>query len=494
MRVILIYPEFPDTFWSLKHAVKFIGKKAASPPLGLLTVAALLPERWEKRLVDLNVGMLTDKCLQWADVAFISAMAVQRQSTEKVIERCRQAGVRVVAGGPLFTCEPDHFPQVDHLVLNEAEITLPPFLADLERGEATRVYGSGEFADLGTSPVPLWELADLGKYGAMSIQYSRGCPYRCEFCNVTALLGHRPRTKSAAQVLSELDALYARGWRSSIFFVDDNFIGNRRQLAQELLPALIQWRRDKRGISFYTEASIDLAGDEELTRLMVEAGFEMVFIGIETPEEASLTESRKWHNRRRDLLEDVKRLQRAGLQVQGGFIVGFDSDTPSIFQRQIEFIQKSGIVTAMVGLLQAPSGTRLYERLKREGRLLGELWSGDNVRGLTNIIPKMDYQILKEGYRSILQSIYSPESYYQRIKTFLREYRPPKRRAALDLQHKMAFFRAVFRLGIFGSERVQFWKVFFWTLLRRPSLMPQAITLAIYGYHFRKVCETSMDE
>ncbi len=322
----------------------------------------------------------------------------------------------------------------------------------------------------------------------MSIQFSRGCPFNCEFCNVTALLGHVPRIKSAGQIISELDALYDRGWREGVFFVDDNFIGNKKSLKNELLPALIEWQKTKKGITFNTEASINLADDKPLMDLMVAAGFDQVFIGIETPDEGSLTECSKSQNKNRNLVEDVKILQRAGLQVQGGFIVGFDNDTPSIFQRQIDFIQKSGIVTAMVGLLQAPLGTRLYERLKQEGRLTGPL-TGDNVDGTTNIIPIMNLDILHDGYKDILANIYSPEHYYKRLKTFLREYKAPKIKTPLDFQRFLAFFRSTYLLGIIGKERFQYWKLLIWTRFRRPKLMPLAITLAIYGHHFRKVYE-----
>jgi radical SAM superfamily enzyme YgiQ (UPF0313 family) len=489
MNVLLIYPEFPDTFWSFKYALKFIRKKSASPPLGLLTIAAMLPTDWNKRLVDLNIQRLTEKDLAWADTALISAMTVQRRSAREVAARCRAAGVKVVAGGPLFTIEREQFDDVvDTFVLNEGELTLPAFLDDLAHGCPQHIYTTTDYADVQTTPVPMWELLDLKRYATINIQYSRGCPFNCDFCNVTALLGHRPRTKTAAQIITELDGIYRLGWRDNIFFVDDNLIGNKRSLKTELLPALIEWRKDKIGIVFNTEASINLADDEELMQLLVAAGFTAVFIGIETPDESSLAECSKKQNLKRDLVEDVKRIQRAGLQVQAGFIVGFDSDTPSIFQRQIDFIQKSGIVTAMVGLLQAPPGTQLYARLKREGRLLDRI-SGDNVDGTTNIIPNMNLDLLREGYRNILQSIYAPRNYYQRVKTFLREYKPSPVRVPLDFQYIMAFFRSTVRLGIIGRERVQYWNLLFWTLLRRPKLFPQAVTMAIYGYHFRTICE-----
>lgn len=488
MKVLLIYPEFPDTFWSFKHALKFIRKQASLPPLGLLTVAAMLPSAWEKRLVDLNVRKLTDKDLAWADVAFISAMVIQRKSTHQVIDRCKAIGLKVVAGGPLFTGEHDQFATVDHFVLNEAELTLAPFLRDFERGSAKRVYSSDEFPDIRQTPAPLWELADLKRYATMAIQYSRGCPFDCEFCNITSLLGHEPRVKTAGQIIRELDGLYRLGWRGTIFFVDDNLIGNKKHLKQDLLPALIEWRKDKVGLTFNTEVSINLADDDELMELMYEAGFDTVFIGVETPDEESLAECNKKQNRHRDLVEDIKRIQRRGMQVQGGFIVGFDSDTPSIFQRQIEFIQRSGIVTAMVGLLQAPIGTRLYARMKLEGRLLGSM-SGDNVDGTTNIIPRMNLDVLQKGYKTVINTLYAPKNYYARVKTFLREFKAPKINVPIDFEHVLALFRSIVRLGIIDKERIYYWKLFFWALLRKPKLFPLAITFAIYGYHFRQMCD-----
>jgi radical SAM superfamily enzyme YgiQ (UPF0313 family) len=486
MNILMVYPEFPDTFWSFKHALRFIRKKAVAPPLGLLTVAAMLPTGWSKRLVDLNVSSLAQKDLEWADFVFVSGMVVQRDSARALIARCKKAGKKVVAGGPLFTIEHEQFPEVDHFVLNEAELTLPPFLADLAYGRPQRIYTTSEYPEITQTPAPLWEIANLKNYDSISIQFSRGCPFSCDFCNVTALLGHRPRLKSAAQIIAELDGLYALGWRKSIFFVDDNFIGNKKALKTEVLPALIEWRKGKTGMAFSTEVSINLADDHELTQLMTRAGFDTIFVGIETPNEDSLVECSKKQNKGRDLVASVKKLQRAGLQVQGGFIVGFDSDPLSIFQQQIDFIQKSGIVTAMVGLLQAPPGTRLYERMKGEGRLVNEM-SGDNADGSTNIIPSMGLETLREGYRRLLNQIYTPKLYYARVMTFLREYQPPKIRLHLEPQYVMALWRSIYQLGIRGAERAPYWKLFFWTLFRRPRLFPLAITLSIYGFHFRQV-------
>ena len=493
MNVLLIYPEIPDTFWSFKHALKFIRKKAASPPLGLLTIAPMLPSKWAKRLVDLNVIKLTREDLAWADCALISAMTVQRDSAHKTIAQCKEAGLRVIAGGPLFTTEYEQFETVDHFVLNEAELTLPAFLKDFSQGCAKRVYATPDFANIRKTPAPMWELVRFRDYASMSIQFSRGCPFNCDFCNVTALFGHRPRTKSALQMIAELESLYRLGWRGGVFFVDDNLIGNRTHLRNELLPALIEWRKGKAGFLFNTEVSINLADDEPLMQMMVNAGFDTVFIGIETPNEDSLAECSKKQNMNRDLVQDVKRIQRQGLQVQGGFILGFDNDSALTFRRLTDFIQKSGIATAMVGLLQAPPGTKLYERLKQAGRLLDRL-SGDNVDGSTNIIPAMNLDVLRKGYKDVLHYLYSPEAYYQRVKTFLREYKPPKIKIQLDFRHISinihALIRSVFRLGIVGKERIHYLKLFLWTLLRRPRSFPMAITLAIYGHHFRKTSES----
>ena len=488
MKILLVYPEFPDTFWSFKHALSFVGKRSAFPPLGLLTVAAMLPDECDVRLIDLNVRKLRRRDLAWADYAFVSAMVVQKRSAQRVIASCKAAGLCVVAGGPLFTLEPEAFENVDHFVLNEAEITLPRFLADLQAGKAQRSYTSFDFPDMRTSPLPRWDLVDMRRYATMSVQYTRGCPFNCDFCNVTSLLGHRVRTKSTRQMIAELDGLYALGWRGRVFFVDDNFIGNKHRLKTDLLPALVEWQQANTGITFQTEASINLADDDELMELMSKAGFHCVFVGIETPDDAALAECSKHQNENRDLVADVQRIHRAGLQVQAGFIVGFDSDKASVFQRQIDFIQRSGIVTAMVGILQAPSGTRLYQRMKAAGRLRGNS-TGDNVDGTTNIVPAMDINRLYDGYKHILNHVYAPHHYYERVRIFLREYRVPRVKAGLSRDDIRAFIRSIYRLGIFGKERLEYWKLVLWTSFRRPALLPLAVTLAIYGHHFRKVCE-----
>ncbi|MFC1954158.1 B12-binding domain-containing radical SAM protein, partial [Chloroflexota bacterium] len=407
MKILLVYPRYPETFWSFKHALRFVSKKAAFPPLGLLTVAAMLPGEWEKKLVDMNINALSDEDIKWANYVFISAMVVQGDSAREVITRCNELNTKVVAGGPLFTTGHEEFEGVDHFVLGEAEVTLPSFLADLDKGCAKPIYTPDKKPDISKTPVPLWSLINMKYYSSMNIQYSRGCPFNCEFCDIIILNGHKPRTKDRHQMVNELEALYSRGWRGGVFIVDDNFIGNRKKLKAETLPAIIEWSKKKKyPFVLSTETSINLADDEELMKLMVEAGFNQVFIGVETPNEASLAECNKMQNRDRDLAASVKKIQNHGFEVQGGFIVGFDSDPVSIFRSQIDFIQRSGIVTAMVGLLNAPRGTRLYQRLKKENRLL-KGFSGDNTDSSINFIPKMNYETLINGYRNILDTIYS---------------------------------------------------------------------------------------
>lgn len=488
MNILMLYPEFPDTFWSFKHALQFVGKKASSPPLGLATVASMLPADWVVRLIDLNVTSLHSADIAWADYVFISAMVVQRTSVKSIIQLAKQANKKIVAGGPLFTGEFESFPEVDHFILNEAELTLPPFLEDLRLGEPQRVYQTSEYPDIRQTPAPRWELIDLKQYDSMSIQFSRGCPYSCDFCSVTALLGHKPRTKTAQQIITELNNLYNLGWRRNVFFVDDNFIGNKKILKESILPALIEWRKGKQGCLFITEASINLADDPELTDLMVAAGFTSVFVGIETPDEDSLAECHKTQNKNRSLVDSVKYLHRKGIQVMGGFIVGFDSDTPSIFERQIDFIKTTGIVTAMVGLLQAPHGTKLYQRMKDQGRLLNEM-SGDNADGMTNIIPKMGITALQNGYHQILTELYSPAQFYARVKYFLRDYEPVSSAVHLGVQEILAFFKSVYWLGIRGHERKEYWRLLFWALLKKPKNFALAITFSIYGFHFWKIFE-----
>jgi radical SAM superfamily enzyme YgiQ (UPF0313 family) len=465
--------------------------------LGLLTIAAMLPEQWEKKLVDMNVTALKDADLKNADLVFISAMSIQLASVKEVVDRCKKMGVKMVAGGPLFTGESRDFPDVDHLVLNEAEITLPLFLEDLHKGCVKHIYATNEFADIKNTPVPLWNLIKMKKYASISLQYSRGCPYNCEFCEISSLFGHKVRTKTKDQVITELESLYRQKWRGNVFFVDDNFIGNKKKLKAEVLPVLNEWADTrKHPFKFGTEASINLADDQDLMQSMVSAGFNSVFVGIETPNEESLAECNKLQNKNRDLVASIKKIQHAGMEVTGGFIVGFDNDPPSIFERMTELIQQSGVITAMVGLLNAPRGTRLHQRLEKENRLIKNM-SGDNTDYSTNFIPKMNYDTLIQGYKNIINGIYSPTPYYQRVKSFLKENKPSQRihfssrRGHLHLEYAGAFVKSLWWLGIRDRARVHYWKLFFWSLFRHPQLFPAAITFTIYGYHFRKTFKIS---
>ncbi len=489
MNILLISPLYPDTYWSFKHALKFVSKKASNPPLGLLTVAALLPRDWNKKLLDLNVDTLRDEDITCSDLVFIGAMSVQSESTLQVIERCRGLKAITIGGGPLFTSDPDSYKDLmEYLVLDEAEITLPRFLKDFRNGFPDRIYRTREHPDMSLSPIPDYSLIDVSDYASPSLQFSRGCPYDCEFCEITAMLGHRFRMKSSGQIIQELTNLYDWGHRGNIFFVDDNFIGNRKRLKNDLLPAMITWAEERGNPFIYTtEASINLADDPELMQLMVRAGFIKVFVGIETPDYASLNECNKKQNLERDLADSVNKIQTNGMEVSAGFIVGFDNDSPGTFQRQIDFIQKSGIITAMVGLLNAPNNTRLHKRLSEEGRLI-EGYSGNNCDYSMNFVPKMNREILMRGYRNIVDTIYSGKTYSDRVIHFLKMYEPKvKLQTKLTFQKIMALLKSIFYLGIINRSRIWYWKLFFWSLINKPETFSLAITYSIYGYHFRKV-------
>ena len=488
MKILLVYPRIPDTFWSFKHALKFVAKKASTPPLGLLTIAAMLPTEWEKKLVDLNVRRLSDKQIHWADYVFISAMSVQEESAMQVIESCKKFNKPIVAGGPLFTGDHEAFGSVNHLVLNEGELTLPLFIQDLKNQCAKTVYRSSSYADMLETPPPDYSLLHVSDYSQLSIQYSRGCPFQCDFCEITALLGRKVRTKSSGQILLELDHIFDTGFRGNVFFVDDNFIGNKKSVKEDLLPRIINWMEEhNHPFCFTTEASINLSDDSDLLDLMARAGFTKVFIGIETPDKQGLMECGKHLNVQRNMLECVHTIHKAGIEVSAGFIVGFDSDSPAVFQRQIDFIQESGIITAMVGLLTAPNHTRLYNKLFREDRILFRS-NGDNTSHSLNFIPKMDKEVLLNGHKQIVQTIYSRKEYYTRLKRFLKGYYPlTKLRTGLSLESMMALLRSAFYIGVLSRSRFQYWNLFFWSLFRRPDLFPMAITYSIYGYHFRKV-------
>ncbi|MGH9845727.1 MAG: B12-binding domain-containing radical SAM protein [Blastocatellia bacterium] len=490
MKTLLVYPEFPETYWSFRHALSFEGKRSAFPPLGLLTIAAMLPDSWERRLVDMNVQPLKPADLEWADVVFCSAMLVQKDSLRRVVELCKANGKRVVIGGPYITTSAADLPEADHLFLGEAETTLPEFVRDLERGQAKRIYQAAERPALSAAPLPDFRLADLKRYSAMSVQFSRGCPFQCEFCDIIEIYGRVPRTKSNEQMLVELDALFSLGWRGMVFIVDDNFIGNKRNV-KKLLPELAEWS-ERRGhpFSFITEASVNLAEDDELLDGMRRARFRRVFLGIETPVEASLIEAQKGQNTRGDLLDSVRKIQSHGMEVMAGFIVGFDNDPEDIFERQIEFIRASAIPLAMVGLLQALPDTQLWRRLEREGRLLVES-TGNNTDCSLNFVPKMDAARLVEGYRAILRTIYSPGEYYQRALDSLERVvvgSTEPRRDGL-FKDALTFARVVLALGVRDRERLKFWRYLRRALAGRRAKFAEAVRLAAMGYHFRRLTE-----
>ncbi len=442
----MVYPSYPNTFWSFKYALKFVSKKASLPPLGLLTIATYLPKTWDVKLVDMNCEKLKDEDIKNADYVFISAMTVQRESSKEVIKKCNDFGIPVVAGGPLFTMEPDTFHDtVDYFVLGEGEDIMDDLIKDIENKKVKRYYVKTAFCDIAKTPVPKWD---------------------------------------------EVQSLYDAGWRKSIFFVDDNFIGNKSKLKKDVLPALIEWQKSHRyPFTFYTEVSIDFADDDELMELMSQSGFDRVFVGIETPDPESLKEANKYQNIKHDLEKSINKIQSFGFEVQGGFIVGFDSDMPTIFKRQFDFIQNNGVVTAMVGLLNAPRGSQLYEKLRNENRLLGEM-TGDNVDVMTNIIPKMDSKSLVSGYKSLVGLLYNPKNYYKRLKKFLAVYKVPNfPKSKISASEIGAFFKSIFLLGIFGKERKEYWKILTWSLFKKPKVFSKAVSFAIYGYHFRKVAE-----
>ncbi len=486
MRVLLVYPQTPDTFWSFKHVMRFVSKKASIPPLGLVTVAAMLPRDWELKLVDMNVAALRDEDLRWADYVMVSAMLIHKPSVQEIAARCEALGKPVIAGGPLFTSNHEAFPNIRHFVLGEAEALMPQVVADMLSGNLQRFYQAADWPDLATTPIPRWDLLNPRHYVTMAVQFSRGCPYDCEFCDITVLNGRVPRTKSPAQLIAELESLHQRGWRDMVFLVDDNFIGDKRR-TRRLLRELIEWRaRTGATMGFFTEASINLADDAELCALMVEAGFKKVFVGIETPSAEALEECGKTQNKHRDLVAAIKAIQQSGLEVMGGFIVGFDSDKADIFARQFEFIQRSGVVTAMVGLLNAVPQTRLYQRLMKEGRLEGES-SGDNSAAALNFKPKLNRDYLLAGYRDLVKNLYEPKVYYQRIRTFLDHHRPAGPNLRVSVADFRAFLKSFWLLGVWYQGRRQYWRLFWSTLLRRPRQFRHAMEMAVIGFHFRRV-------
>ena len=494
--ILLVYPEVPgNTYWSYKYALKFINKKSSMPPLGLVTIAALFPEAYELKLIDLNVTRLEDEDVEWADAVFISAMIVQKESMERVVARCRSFGKTVVAGGPYITNSHEEIEGVDHLLAGEVDAAFTDFLEDLQNGTAPRFYPMPDHPDIANLPIPRFDLLDMDAYGSMAIQYSRGCPFHCEFCDIWTVYGNRPRLKAAETLISEIDTLYRLGWEGAVFMVDDNFIGNKRRVKNELLPAMTRWQ-EARGypFHFYTEASINLADDEDLLSGMREAGFNEVFIGIETPSKEGLAETGKTQNLKSDMAVSVRTIQRHGIEVLAGFIIGFDNDPPDIFDQQIEFIQNNGIPKAMIGLLAALPGTRLFERLKSENRLLAAT-GGNNTHSMTtNFVTRMDSETIREGYKKILDRLYDPQmkNYFARCTQLLDtiEHRDLYQRKIRFTELKI-FLKSIFRQP-FTPYGYQYLRFLLRNLFRNRDLFAEAITLSVCGHHFHKITRQAL--
>ena len=488
MNALLVYPKFPDTYWSFRYALSFQGKRAAQPPLGLITVAALLPGSWNRRLIDTNVERLRDTDLAWADVVLLSGMHVQQADLLAIVKRCRARGLRTIVGGPITSSLSFAELGADHIVIGEAEDLITALAHDIECGSALSVYQADERPAMERSPLPDLSLIRMNRYSTMTVQYSRGCPFNCEFCDIIEIYGRHPRTKAVAQVLAELDHLYAARWRGPVFIVDDNFIGNKVRV-RELLASMAEWSKARNyPFRFITEASLNLADDRELLQAMKVAGFTSVFLGIETPDESSLKAANKLQNTRRDLLESIATIQGYGIEVMGGFILGFDTDREDIFDRLVDFIQKSAIPIAMVGLLQAMPGTQLFRRLSKEGRILHD-GGGNNTGCELNFLPRMSAARLVEGYRSVLQRIYSGEAYFQRVREYLSRCHP-RYRSHICLANLRAMFLSVLLQGIYGKARLAYWKFLLSAATRHRRSFGSAMTLAVMGYHFQKMTES----
>lgn len=495
VRALLVYPELPPTYWSMTYALPFIGKKASIPPLGLLTVASLLPADWDVTLVDMNVEPLRAAAVSAADLVFTSSMIVQRESHERVVRLCNELGTPVVAGGPYPSSDCERIEGVDHFVLGEAEVTLPLFLADFEAGRAGRVYREAARPDLALTPPPRFDLVKRRRYSTMAVQFSRGCPHSCEFCDIVELFGHRPRTKGAAQFLNELTLLYDSGWRGSVFVVDDNFIGNV-QGVKALLPLVAEWQRERDyPFGLFTEATLALAEDGDLMDQMVAAGFNMVFVGIETPDRETLASVGKRQNLRSDMLASVRAIQRKGMEVSAGFVIGFDTDPLDIFDRQVRFIQESGIPSAMVSLLTALPGTRLHRRLRQEGRLAGDSCGGNNTHDLRlNFVPRMDATALLAGYRKVLSEIYDPERYFARCLDLLRSVKPHRTSARrITLTELRALLFSLVRQTL-SSYSVAYWKFLVRGLAARPRMLAETVTMAVKGHHFFRMTDIVLSD
>src|SRR6202051_3983879 len=500
IKVLMVWPSFPPSFWILGEMMQIVPERALVPPLGLITVAALCPAHWEIRLVDLAFQALHDEDILWADLVMVSAMAVQRKGVRLTLEPASKLNARRMIGGPHASSDPDALlPLADHVVVGEPDEMFPQIALDLERGSARRLYSVAKKPDVSRTPVPRFDLLALNKYTFMSVQFSRGCPFTCEFCDIITIYGRRPRTKSAPQLTGELDALLRLGWRKDVFVVDDNFIGNHKA-ALQLVEELERWqRRNGYPFGFFTEASIDLASRPALLDGMVKANFWRVFIGIESPSAESLKETKKFQNLRRDLLDSIRFIQQHGLWVMGGFIVGFDSDPLDIFDRQIEFVQRAATPWAMTGALQAPPTTPLYERMKREGRLIQSSLEPSNFSppNFRTVLPLPE---LLDGLKRMLLTLYDPFRFYERVLDSLERWHahPEQKAPVLSFPYRLrVIFKSVWRQGVLSGYRRAYWHflgrlMLRWGLdLRKRQL---GFELALSGHHFityaRQVAET----
>jgi radical SAM superfamily enzyme YgiQ (UPF0313 family) len=507
MRVLLVYPKFPQTFWSYEKILELVDRKVVLPPLGLVTVAAILPQSWEFKLVDRNVREATEAEWAWAELVIMSAMIVQQDDLMEQIKAAKQRGKLVAIGGPYPTSTPDE-PKAagaDFMILDEGEITLPMFVSAIERGETSGIFRAldGEKPDVTTTPVPRYDLLELPAYDMMSLQFSRGCPFQCEFCDIIVLYGRKPRTKNPEQILAELQCLYDLGWRRGVFMVDDNFIGNKRNV-KLLLKELKIWQ-EERGFPFRfdTEASIDLAQDPELLDMMVECNFAAVFLGIETPDEESLAMTKKFQNTRGSLIDSIATITKAGLRPMAGFIIGFDGEKAGAGDRIIQFVESAAIPTTTFAMLQALPNTALWHRLEAEGRTIAG--SGTlNQTKLMNFVPTRPLEDIAREYVKAFCQIYEPISFLDRTYRCFMELGAPKCKSQPkmpELIELRALFIIIWRQGIKRETRWKFWHHLFNILVHNPAVWEHYLSVCAQNEHFleyreivREQIEAQVDE
>lgn len=505
-RILLVYPKIPATYWGFEYALKFTYYKSVMPPLGVLTIAAMLPTHYEPKILDLNTTDISPNDIEDADMVFISAMIIQKESFNHIVQLCRKNHKTVVAGGPYATSCYKDIKDVDYFVLNEGEVTLPQFLRDLESGCPQKVYRDETKPDLAMTPTPRFDLINIDQYAFMALQYSRGCPNDCEFCDIREMFGNRVRTKKSDQFIREMECLYDMDFRGSIFVVDDNFTAARNHV-KDLLKQIIKWQNDHDyPFSFCSQVSLDVAKDDELLDLLRKARFYELFIGIETPHAETLLQMRKKNNIHIDLHEAVQNIQSRGIEVMGGFILGFDTDPEDIFNSMIDFIQKAAIPQAMIGLLNALPNSTFYRRMEQEGRISSE-FSGDNLSFQSNIIPVMPKQKLINGFKHVISEIYKPENYYKRVLTLIkhfpkddvyRDYLASASQATDSIKIKTFSKHLKIRLlnlfilykAIFNSYTFDV-AIFLMKALRyNYKYFNYAIRMTVRGYHFIKLTET----